>query len=129
MKHLGDITKIKSPPHVDVIFGGSPCQDLSQAGKRAGLKHEGRGDEETTRSGLFYERYEALGNSICLPQWYWLEQKMRPYLPEHATMASLFDGIGGFPLTWEHIFGPGTAVWASEIEAFPIAVTKTYFKE
>ena len=57
MKHLGDISKIngaKIEP-VDVITFGSPCQDLSIAGKRAGLKHEGNGDEETTRSGLFME--------------------------------------------------------------------------
>ena len=40
---------------VDIITFGSPCQDLSVAGKRAGLKHEGKGDEETTRSGLFME--------------------------------------------------------------------------
>ena len=31
------------------------CQDLSVAGKRAGLKHEDNGDDETTRSGLFME--------------------------------------------------------------------------
>lgn len=75
------------------------------------------------------KRYEALGNSICLPQWYWLCRKMGPYLPERATMASLFDGIGGFPLVWETIYGKGTAIWASEIEPFPIAVTKKHFKE
>jgi DNA (cytosine-5)-methyltransferase 1 len=43
----------------------------------------------------------------------------------NATMASLFDGIGGFPYLWEQINGKGTALWASEIEDFPIAVTKT----
>lgn len=57
MKHLGSVTDIKgaevSP--VDVITFGSPCQDLSVAGKRAGLKHESNGDIETTRSGLFME--------------------------------------------------------------------------
>nr|DAK86124.1 MAG TPA: Cytosine specific methyltransferase [Caudoviricetes sp.] len=39
MKHLGDITKINGAEIeiVDVITGGSPCQDLSIAGKRAGL--------------------------------------------------------------------------------------------
>jgi DNA (cytosine-5)-methyltransferase 1 len=39
MKHLGDITKINGAEiePVDVITGGSPCQDLSVAGKRAGL--------------------------------------------------------------------------------------------
>ena len=50
MKHLGDITKINGAqiPVVDVITGGSPCQDLSVAGKRAGLAGE--------RSGLFMEQ-------------------------------------------------------------------------
>lgn len=49
MIHLGDITKIKGDniPPVDVITFGSPCQDLSIAGKRAGLSGE--------RSGLFME--------------------------------------------------------------------------
>ena len=39
MLHLGDITKIHGgeAPVVDVVIGGSPCQDLSIAGKRAGL--------------------------------------------------------------------------------------------
>lgn len=57
MKHLGDISKINGAEiePVDIITFGSPCQDLSVAGKRAGLKHEDNGDEETTRSGLFME--------------------------------------------------------------------------
>lgn len=57
MLHLGDISKINGAEiePVDVITFGSPCQDLSVAGKRAGLKHEDNGDEETTRSGLFME--------------------------------------------------------------------------
>lgn len=72
-------------------------------------------------------RYKALGNSIALPQWWWLTCKMARYLPERATLGSLFDGIGGFPLVWETLHGKGTAVWASEIEEFPIAVTKKHF--
>lgn len=74
-------------------------------------------------------RYKALGNSIALPQWWWLTQKMKPYLPDHAKLGSLFDGIGGFPLVWETGYGKGTARWASEIEEFPIAVTKYHFPE
>lgn len=74
-------------------------------------------------------RYKALGNSIALPQWWWLTCKMANYLPEHATLGSLFDGIGGFPLVWETRHGKGTALWASEIEEFPIAVTKRRFEE
>lgn len=45
-------------------------------------------------------RYKALGNSIALPQWFWIAQKMKQYLPAGATLGSLFDGIGGFPLVW-----------------------------
>lgn len=57
MKHLGDVSKVKGEEiePVDIITFGSPCQDLSIAGKRAGLKHEENGDDETTRSGLFME--------------------------------------------------------------------------
>lgn len=72
-------------------------------------------------------RYKALGNSIALPQWFWIAQKMKQYLPAGATLGSLFDGIGGFPLVWETTYGKGTARWASEIEEFPIAVTKRRF--
>ncbi len=54
MKHLGDITSIDGHkiPAVDVITGGSPCQDLSVAGKRAGLAGE--------RSGLFMEQIRVI---------------------------------------------------------------------
>lgn len=57
MTHLGSVTDVRGDliQPVDVITFGSPCQDLSIAGKRAGLKHENNGDEETTRSGLFLE--------------------------------------------------------------------------
>lgn len=72
-------------------------------------------------------RYKALGNSVALPFWRWMFGRMAAYLPEGATLGSLFDGIGGFPLCWENIHGAGTAIWASEIEEFPIAVTKLRF--
>lgn len=54
MKHYGDITKIKGSelPVVDVICGGSPCQDLSVAGSRGGLSAE--------RSGLFLEQIRII---------------------------------------------------------------------
>lgn len=74
-------------------------------------------------------RYKALGNSIALPQWFWIAQKMKPYMGDGAKLGSLFDGIGGFPLVWETTYGTGTARWASEIEEFPIAVTKKHFPE
>lgn len=74
-------------------------------------------------------RYKALGNSIALPQWFWITQKMKPYLRPNATLGSLFDGIGGFPLVWQKTYGNGTARWASEIEEFPMTVTKRRFGE
>lgn len=74
-------------------------------------------------------KYKALGNSIALPFWRWMFERMAAYLPEGATLGSLFDGIGGFPLCWESIHGKGTAVWASEIEPFAIAVTKHHFAQ
>ena len=54
MKHLGDITKINGAdvPIVDVVCGGSPCQDLSVAGRREGLAGE--------RSGLFMEQIRII---------------------------------------------------------------------
>ena len=54
MKHLGDITKINGAEiePVDCITAGSPCQDLSVAGKRAGLSGE--------RSGLFMEQIRII---------------------------------------------------------------------
>lgn len=80
MRHLGDITKIHGYDiqPVDIITGGSPCQDLSIAERRAGLGGE--------RSGLFMEQIRII-------------KEMRGVLP----------------------------VWASEIEEFPIAVTKERF--
>jgi len=72
-------------------------------------------------------RYKALGNSIALPQWYWIFQKMKPYIGENPTLGSLFDGIGGFPLVFESTYGDGTAIWASEVDSFCIAVTKKRF--
>ena len=62
MKHLGDITKINGAEiePVDVITAGSPCQDLSVAGLRKGLQHTDKGDEETTRSGLFMEQMRII---------------------------------------------------------------------
>ena len=69
-------------------------------------------------------RYKALGNSIAIPPWKWVLKRLCSHYERDATMASLFDGIGGFPCIWEQINGKGTALWASEIEDFPIAVTK-----
>lgn len=72
-------------------------------------------------------KYKALGNSIALPFWEFLARRICAQYERPVTMASLFDGIGGFPLAFER--AGAKAVWASEIEEFPIAVTKKHFPE
>lgn len=157
MVHLGDITKMSgyTIPPVDVITFGSPCQDLSIAGKRAGmaggtLRAVLRGRPHHPRNEICHirrvpqidsrgkahkdadtPRYKALGNSIALPQWYYVLGGISDRLPEDATLGSLFDGIGGFPYVWAqlHAGRKQLCVWASEIEEFPIAVTKKWFPE
>lgn len=71
-------------------------------------------------------RYRAIGNSIALPFWKWLMAQIydtaKSYEPE-PLLGSLFDGIGGFPLSW-----PGRTAWASEIDEFCIAITRWHFR-
>lgn len=99
--HLGDITKIKGAeiPAVDIIVGGSPCQDLSVAGKRKGMKHGELGDEETTRSGLFIEQIRIV-------------KEMR-----HAT-----DGKSARFMVWENV--PG-AFSSNQGEDFRVVLEET----
>ena len=72
-------------------------------------------------------RYKALGNSIAIPPWKWVLKRLCACYERDATMASLFDGIGGFPYIWEQLNGKGSCLWASEIDEFPMAVTKVRF--
>lgn len=72
-------------------------------------------------------RYKALGNSIALPFWQWMAKRIVDQYDRETTMASLFDGIGGFPLVFQRC--GCKPIWASEIEEFPMAVTKVRFKE
>ena len=74
-------------------------------------------------------RYKALGNSIALPFWDFLAKRISAQYIRPITMGSLFDGIGGFPLVFERHNGKGSARWASEIEEFPMAVTRLRFPE
>ena len=72
-------------------------------------------------------RYKALGNSIALPFWADLAKSVVSRYDHPVTIGSLFDGIGGFPLCFER--AGAKAIWASEIEEFPIAVTKVRFPD
>jgi hypothetical protein len=59
MKHCGDVSAINGSelPPVDIITFGSPCQDMSIAGKREGL--------DGNRSGLFYEAVRIVKEMRC----------------------------------------------------------------
>jgi DNA (cytosine-5)-methyltransferase 1 len=81
-----------------------------------GKKHKGEADSP---------RYKALGNSIALPYWEWMAERMVKYIDHEATMGSLFSGIGGFELVFAR--AGANPIWASEIEEFPIAVTRVHF--
>lgn len=74
-------------------------------------------------------KYKALGNSIALPFWQFLADRMVAVLKrdgvENPKMCSLFSGIGGFEVVFSRAGCEPT--WNSEIEEFPIAVTKKHF--
>lgn len=93
------------------------------------VKTDKRGRKIKMKGSVDKPRYKALGNSIALPPWRFVLFRLCMQLGRVGTMASLFDGIGGFPLIWEQINGKGSCLWASEIEEFPIAVTKRRLSE
>lgn len=101
--------------------GWTDIGDWVKTGKR-GRKIKVKGSADSPR-------YKALGNSIALPFWDFLAKRISAQYLRPVTMGSLFDGIGGFPLVFERHNGKGTARWASEIEEFPIVVTKLRFGE
>lgn len=85
-----------------------------------GKKHKGESDAP---------RYKALGNSIALPWWQLMSDRMVEVLKEdgvtNPTMGSLFDGISGFCLVYKR--SGAEPRWSSEIEQFPMAVCKQHF--
>ena len=86
LKHYGDITKINGHdvPLVDIVTGGSPCQDLSVAGKRAGLAGE--------RSGLFMEQIRII-------------KEMRDETAKQLCMRGTNDYIRPRYMVWENVPG------------------------
>ena len=85
-------------------------------------------------SGRIYElsdtaRYKLQGNGIATPFWRFLMKRISAQYERTPTLGSLFDGQGSFPMIWEGINGPGTALWSSEIDKHAIAVAKYHFPE
>ena len=92
--------------------------DIGDWTDSSGKIHKGESDSP---------RYKALGNSIAIPFWEWMAGRICEQYDRPVEMASLFDGIGGFPLAFSR--HGAIPVWASEIEEFPIAVTKIRFPD
>ena len=100
MAQLGDITRLNGAdvPPVDIVTGGSPCQDLSIAGARAGLAGE--------RSGLFLEQIRLI-------------REMRE-VDQHRERSTEF--IRPRFMVWENV--PGTFS-SAEGEDFRIVLEET----
>ncbi len=88
IRHFGDITKLSGSdlPIVDIITGGSPCQDLSVAGKRAGLDGE--------RSGLFMDQVRIVKE---------MREHDRQQL--HSRGADVNRGLRPRYMVWENVPG------------------------
>ena len=84
VKHYGDISKLNGGDleAVDIITFGSPCQSVSIAGRRDGIKHTARGDDVTTRSGLFFEAIRII-------------KEMRSATNNEYPRYIVFENVGG----------------------------------
>ncbi len=104
MLHFGDVSKLNGAdlPPVDIITFGSPCQDLSVAGQRKGLKHKKNGDDETTRSGLFFDAVRII------------------YEMREAT-----NGLYPTFIVWENVPGAFTSHSGRDFRAVLEQITKT----
>ena len=135
MKHLGDVTKINGAEiaPVDVITYGAPCQDLSVAGKRAGMTSELMGDEETTRSGLFFDALriikemrkadeERTGRSgeLVRPAWNWNYGRpwVRPRYTIYENVPGALSSHSG--LDWQAVLTESIRVIEPEAPPIPV---------
>ena len=103
-----------SKSRVHQIIHDTEWSDIGEWTDSKGKKHQ------TTDSA----RYKALGNSIALPPWRFVCRRICEQYDTPATMGSLFDGIGGFPLIWREINGADSVPWVCEIDEYCKAVTR-----
>ena len=119
MKHLGQSVVRRLTPLECERLQGMP---------------DNRSKYGVNKKGEVYElsdsaRYRLQGNGIATPFWRWLMKRISAQYERTPTLGSLFDGQASFPMIWEGINGPGSAVWSSEIEKHAVAVAKYHFPE
>ena len=99
-EELGDITTIQPGdlPKIDLITFGSPCQDFSIAGKRAGAK-------EGTRSSLIWQAIRLI--TECKPRFFVWENVKGTFSSNSGAdfwaIIQAFTNIGGYRLEWQLI--------------------------
>lgn len=90
---VGDVRKLKALPDVQLVTAGFPCQDLSQAGRTAGIEGE--------RSGLVTEVFRLLKKSN--PKWLLLENvSFMLALDQGRAMAYLTDSLRRLGFSWAY---------------------------
>lgn len=90
-----DVTKLKGLPKVDLVTAGFPCQDLSQAGRTAGIVG--------TQSGLVGELFRLLRNKRTSPRWLLLENvPFMLQLQRGKAMRYLVDELEALGFTWAY---------------------------
>lgn len=92
---VGDVRSIKRLPKVDLVAAGFPCQDLSQAGRTAGIEGE--------QSGLVGEVFRLLGDEARVPTWLLLENvPFMLQLDRGNAMRFLVDSLEALGFTWAY---------------------------
>jgi DNA (cytosine-5)-methyltransferase 1 len=95
MKVAPDVRKLRGLPRVDLIAAGFPCQDLSQAGKTAGIGGE--------QSSLIGEVFKRLRNNRSSPRWLLLENVPFMLQLQHGkAMRYLVDQLESLGFTWAY---------------------------
>ena len=114
VKHYGDVSALKGAelPPVDIITFGSPCQDMSIAGKRSGL--------DGSRSSLFYEAIRIVKEMRCATN----GEKPRFIIWENVPGAFSSNKGADFKAVLESVIGvaePSAEVPAPDQKGWPDA--------
>lgn len=114
----GDIRTLENPPFVNIISGGFPCQDISVAGKGAGIKG--------SRSGLWGHMHRIIGD--VRPDYVIIENS--PQLRKRGLEYVLHDlSEIGYDAQWRCLQGSFVGMQQRRERIYIIAYTKSKFGE